>query len=108
MLEKSGNNQTKYFKEMQMQLVSILFTALREEPKRYEYHQLSKSFFTSLDLAFVMKSSVMEERELAINLCSLLLHHDPKLTMDDLVSFDLQARDVMNKSANNKIWQALN
>lgn len=69
---------------------------------------LTKDFLESLDLALLMKSSRQEERDMAMNLCSLLIHHDPKLTMDDLVSFDLQARDLMNKSANNKIWSALN
>ena len=55
-----------------------------------------------------MKSRKIEEREMAMNLCSLLLHHDPDLTMQDLVLYDLEARDLINKSANQKLWQAIN
>ena len=55
-----------------------------------------------------MKSKVAEEREAAINLCTFLLHHIPKLETVDLVGHDLISRDILNKHSNEKFWQALN
>jgi len=55
-----------------------------------------------------MKSPVVEERDLALNFCNLLLHHHPEISLVDLVSYDLESRDLIQKTSMNKLWQAVN
>lgn len=89
-------------------MIKFLFETLRDDPERQALLNLSKPFLESLDLTLLMKSKQVEEQGLAMNLCALLLHHDSEMTMVDLLGFDLQARDLLNKTANQKIWTAVN
>ena len=68
----------------------------------------SKAFLKSLDLALLIKSWIPEESEIALNLCTFLIHHDHELQMSDLIGLDLVSRDILDKNATIKFWQALN
>ena len=85
-------------------LVRFLFLSLREDPTRQELIPLTKPFLDSLDLAAMLKSTSTEEYDSSLNLVSLLLHHDSKLSLVELVSYDLQARDSIYRNFNSKLW----
>ena len=56
----------------------------------------------------MLKSTNVEETDLACNFSILLLHHDDKVTTSDLVGFDLESRDVLSKTEMLKVWSVLN
>ena len=103
-----GDSGAIYQRKDKIRMINFIFETLRDDPDRQALLNLSQPFLESLDLNFLMKSRQVEEQNLALNLCALLLHHDRELTMVDLLGFDLQARDLLNKTANQKIWTAVN
>ena len=41
---------------------------------------------------------------MGINLAMFLLHHAPKVTLNDLVKFDMSSKDIIMKRENIKQW----
>ena len=45
---------------------------------------------------------------MGINFSLLLLHHEPRVIMSDLVGYDFEARDKIEKRQVMKIWESIN
>ena len=56
----------------------------------------------------LLKGRNKETVELGINFSLLLLHHEPRVTMSDLVGYDFEARDKIEKRQVMKIWESIN
>lgn len=78
---------------LKAQIVKYFFEAFREDLERQKSVDLTREFFEALDLAQLSASSDEEQQRMALNLISLLIHNNKGLSLQDIVSFDLQARD---------------
>ena len=82
----------------QLKIAIFIYETITQDPTRMALVKFKLPFLKSLDLPFLLKSKSENEQELAIKLCSLLLNGDPELKIVDLVSLDIQARDMINKN----------
>ena len=95
--EIEGGDQESH--EDQVKISTFIYETIRQDPKRMALIKFSPPFLKSLNLPYMMKSRNVEHQELATKLCSLLLNGDPELKIVDIVSLDVEARDIMNKKS---------
>ena len=105
---QSSNNNSADAKALKLRILTIIFSTISQKPDRLSHLEVDKEFLESLNLTRMLKSSNPEERELSLNFCILLLHQEKKVTMSDLVQYDMETRDILSKGEMRKMWESMN
>ena len=105
---QSITNSTAEFKDLQVRIIRLFFSLLVKDPTTSQYIEIDKEFCDACDMIKLLKGRNKETVELGINFSLLLLHHEPRVTMSDLVGYDFEARDKIEKRQVMKIWESIN
>ena len=96
------------FKAMKLKIVKILYRSLEKEPSRVVQLEVDKEFLEGLQFPTMLKSTSKEERTIASDFCILLLHQEPKVTVTDLIQYDMESRDLLSKAEMVQVWKSIN
>ena len=101
-------NSSQEFKDTQHRIIKIFLGILIKDPSQAQNLEIDKEFCDACDIQKLLKSHRPEVVEDAINFSMLLLHHEPTVTMSDLVGYDFESRDIIMKRQALKMWDSIN
>ena len=76
------------FKDLQLRIIRLYFNLLVKDPTTSHYIEIDKEFCDACEIIKLLKSKNKDTVELALNFSLLLLHHEPRVTLSDLVGYD--------------------
>ena len=87
----------------------VIFEVISQDPSRVSYLSISdEQQISALGLTKLIQSGDNEKITLGVNMVQLLLFHTEGLTLQELIKFDISARDIIHKRESKKIWDAIN
>ena len=87
-------------------LASLIALSFQKDPRRVKSivsRERTVEFAKSLDLPFLIQSSDEEERMIGHSLIKLFLEQDCKVSLSELVGFDLKTRDILDQISETKL-----
>jgi hypothetical protein len=93
---------------VQTRIIRTFYDVLITDTTKINLLEIDTEFCESLDMVRLFKSQREVEKELVINFALLLLHHDKRVKLSDLVGYDLDCRDIISKRESTKLWDSIN
>ena len=75
--------------DLRILVIQLLFDINSSDPSRLSLLEVDSEFFEALNISQLLDSEEDSERELAEDLALLLLQHDKRILMKDLLAHDL-------------------
>ena len=78
-----------------------MYDLLVRDPSRIRFMQTKEEdSLDALGITRLIKSPSQDTVNIGVNFCMFLVHHSEKLTLTNLIKFDMESRDIILKREN--------